>query len=301
MQVDTTVFRSLARLRLHAPGVVRGRQQGERVARATGAGVEFADHRPYQQGDDLRRVDWNAWQRQPEQVMLRLFSEDRNMRVSVFLDATGSMGTPADESTRTKLDHAGTLAAGLALLCLTNRDFVRVGCFGGANGTEAATGHDMGAMPGLLELLGRTTVGRGLDDPRAILLALSGGRRADIALLLSDMLAPEDEQEETLRALASIGHQPVLLHVVSPNDLEPDLTRPQRLVDAETGEAVEIPGGPAVQQAWERAVREWLDDLDARCRRLGIRRVQIRTDHAIDTVFRNQLQRAGLVQLGARG
>ncbi len=271
------------------------------MARKTGSGVEFSDHRRYQPGDDLRRVDWNAWQRQPEHVMLRLFSEDRNMRVAVLLDATGSMGTRADAQGRTKLDHAGTLVAGIALLCLTNRDFVRVGCFGGKNGAEAANGHDMSALPGVLELLGRTQLGRGIEDPKSTLLALSEGRRSDIALLVSDMLAPEDELEDTLRALASIGQQPILMHVVSPDDLEPDLTHSQRLVDAETGQSVEIAGGPSVQRAWRQAVTEWLADLDSRCRRLGIRRVEIHTDHSLEQVFRNQLQRAGLVQLGARG
>jgi uncharacterized protein (DUF58 family) len=301
LKVDTSVFRSLARLRLHAGQAVRGRQQGERQARATGAGVEFADHRPYQEGDDLRRVDWNAWQRQPGQVLLRLFSEDRNMRVTALVDATGSMGTRATDDGRTKLDHAGTVAAGIALLCLSHRDFVRVGCYGGKQGAEAATGHDMGAMPGILELLGRTDVGRSCPDPRATLLALAGGRRADVSLLLSDMLAPEDEQEDTLRALATLGHQPVLLHVVSPDDLAPDLSRPQKLVDAETGEAVEIPGGPDVERAWREAVRVWLTDLDTRCRRLGIRRFLVRADQDAAALFRDDLRRAGLVTLGSRG
>lgn len=301
MQVDTEVFRALARLRLQTPDAVRGRQQGERRARVTGAGLEFADHRPYQDGDDLRRVDWNAWQRQPGQVLLRLFSEDRNMRVVVLVDATGSMGTGAGPTTTRKLDHAGTLAAGFALLCLTNRDFVRVGCYGSNQGAEAATGHDMSAMPGVLKLLQRTDVGGVCDDPQGILLALAGGRRSDMAVLLSDMLCPEDEMEATLRALATLGHTPVLLHIVSPDDLEPDLSKPQRLVDAETGESVEIPGGPEVQAAWAQARDAWLGDLQSRCRRLGIRRVLVRTDTPPTTLFREDLRRTGLVVLGARG
>jgi len=300
VNVDTELFRALARLRLHTPDAARGRQQGERRAKATGSGVEFADHRPYQAGDDLRRVDWNAWQRQPGQVLLRLFSEDRNMHVVVLVDATGSMGTKADAHT-TKLDYAGTLAAGFALLALANRDFVRVGCYGGAQGAEAATGHDMAAMPGVLKLLRRTEAGMGCDDPRDILLALAGGRRSDLAVLVSDMLCAEDEMENTLRALATIGHTPVLLQVVSPDDLSPDLSKPQRMVDAETGLSVHIPGGPEVERAWATARDAWLDDLTARCRRLGIRRVLVRTDTPAATLFREDLRRTGLVVLGTGG
>ena len=159
----------------------------------------------------------------------------------------------------------------------------------------------MSALPGVLELLGRTDVGRGIEEPKATLLTLAGGRRADLAVLLSDMLAPEEELEDTLRALASIGHTPILLHVVSPDDLAPDLSRGQRLVDAETGESVEIPGGPEVERAWQKAVQEWMTDLDARCRRLGIRRIPVHTDQPIPRLFRTDLPRAGLVDLGARG
>lgn len=301
MQVDTKVFRSLSRLRLRAPSAVRGRQQGERRARATGSGVEFADHRPYQSGDDLRRVDWNAWQRQPSQVLMRLFSEDRNMRVAVLVDATGSMGTRSGNGNQTKLDHAGTLAACFALLSLTNRDFIRVGSYGSADGARAATGHDMGAMPGVLKLLQKTRVGHTCGDPKSTLLGLAGGRRSDVAVLLSDMLSPEDEMEETLRALATLGHTPILLQVVSPDDLDPDLSKPQRLVDAETGESLELPGGPDLKRAWQIARDAWLEDLDARCRRLGIRRVLVRTDTDPVQTFREDLRRAGIVVLGARG
>jgi len=308
VKVDTTLFRALARLQLASPGAVRGRQQGERRSKAVGSGVEFADHRPYHPGDDLRRVDWNAWQRQPGHVVVRLFSEDRNLRVNVVVDATGSMGTAGlthSRSGRTKLDHAGTLAAGFALLGLVHRDNVRVGTYGAAGGDRSgptvAWGHDMAAMPGLLDLLKRTVAGQGCEAPQDRILALAGGRPADRSVLLSDMLAPEAEIESTLRALATIGHHPLLLHVVSPDDLEPDLSKPQRLVDAETGESVEVPGGPAVARAWAEAREAWLSDLDARCRRLGVRRVLARTDADPAFLFRDTLRRAGVVRLGARG
>lgn len=302
MHVDTTLFRSLARLQLASPGAVLGRQQGERRSKAVGSGVEFADHRPYHPGDDLRRVDWNAWQRQPGQVVVRLFSEDRNLRVNVVIDATGSMSTgKTKHHGRTKLDHAGTLAAGIALIGLVHRDQVRVGTFGGRDGAQVASGHDMTAMPGLLDLLKRTQAGRGCEAPKERILAVAGGRPADRAVLLSDMLAPEDELESTLRALATIGHHPLLLHVVSPDDLQPDLSKPQRMVDAETGETVELPGGPEVTRAWAEARDAWLSDLDARCRRLGVRRVLARTDADPASLFRDTLRRAGIVRLGARG
>jgi len=153
----------------------------------------------------------------------------------------------------------------------------------------------------VLKLLARTEPGKGCDDPGGVLLGMAGGRRSDLAILLSDMLCPEAEMEATLRALATMGEAPLLLQVVSPDDLEPDLTKPQRLIDAETGEAVEIPGGADVARAWATARDAWLADLEGRCRRLGIRHLRIRTDTPVADLFRDQLRRAGVVVLGDRG
>lgn len=296
MKLDRSLFRRLGQLELSPPGRVTGRRQGERASKSVGSGVAFADHRPYHPGDDLRRVDWNAWQRL-QTVLLRLFQEDRNQRISIFVDATGSMSTGQPS----KLDHAGNLAAGLTVMGLLSRDSVRLACYGGTPHDRVATGHDMGALAGLLDLLEHCEPGTTCDSPRAKILALAGTRPADRAILLTDALAQEDELEATLRSLATVGRHPLLLQVLSPEDLDPDLSKPQRMVDAETGQSVEVPGGPAIQAAWNAARDAWLADLDARCRRLGITRLVASTSVSTTHLLTDTLRRRGIVGTGGRG
>lgn len=298
MNIDPNAFRSLAGLRLATPDLARGQRQGERRARAIGSGVEFAEHRPYQPGDDLRRVDWNAYQRQPGTLHLRLFSEDRNLRVLLVLDATGSMSIGAPF--RSKLEQAGMLAGGLALLSLLHRDFVLVAALGSHEAVAPVRGHDISAWPSVLNALQKTEPGTQAPSLRASILSLAQGRSMDYAFLCSDMLVPDDEQEATLRALATVARAPILLHVVAPQDLQPDLSAPTTLVDAETGEQVDVPGGPEVARAWAQARDAWLGDLDRRCRRLGIRRFQVQSDTEPLTALRDGLRAAGVLQAGDR-
>ncbi|MEL6345917.1 MAG: DUF58 domain-containing protein, partial [Myxococcota bacterium] len=108
VKIDPALLTVASRLRWAAPRFAQGARQGERRGRTIGQGLEFADFRPYHAGDDLRRVDWNAYQRL-ESLLLRLSHEDRDQRVLIVVDATGSM------SLQGKADHAASLAAGLAL------------------------------------------------------------------------------------------------------------------------------------------------------------------------------------------
>jgi len=112
-------LKRLEMLTLSARRLFRGDTRGERRSTVHGASVEFADFRPYVQGDDFRRIDWNAYAKF-EQLMLRLFVEEQELPVHILLDCSNSMnyGTP------NKFDYARRLAAALAYLALSNTDRV---------------------------------------------------------------------------------------------------------------------------------------------------------------------------------
>ena len=115
MNIDRSLFAGAGGVRFVSPRFSTGSKQGDRRAQAIGQGSEFADHRPYHPGDDLRRVDWNAYTRLSS-LLIRLYHEDRDQRINLYIDATGSMGV--DD----KLDRAGDIAMCLALIGLHQRD-----------------------------------------------------------------------------------------------------------------------------------------------------------------------------------
>ena len=153
---DPTFLKKLEMLTLAARQLFRGQTQGERRATSHGASVEFADFRPYVQGDDFRRIDWNAFARF-ETLMLRLFVEEQELSIHILLDCSASMDYPppprpgaaalvtaadptptsppgavaATKVSTNKFDYARRLAAALAYIGLANTDQVSLTPFGG--------------------------------------------------------------------------------------------------------------------------------------------------------------------------
>ena len=290
MNLDRSLLARIGRLRMASSGLATGSGPGERSSAAVGAGVSFADHRPYAPGDDLRHVDWNIHARL-DQLLVRLYHEDRDQTVSIVLDATGSMAT----GSRRKLDHAGDLAACLALVGLLGRDRVRLVIVGGKDGTVIVEGRDPAALPRFLRLLETARAGT-TGDVRDALVRAAGRTRSDQVFLLSDLLMETDEQVAVLRALAATSGRAVLLHVLGAEDLRPELQTAVRLVDAETGEEQLVGGGPEVAAAYALALASHLASLDRACRQYAVRRVEAHTDRPVESVLLDGLQRVGVLR-----
>src|SRR5882762_5832500 len=118
---DRDFLKRLEALSLAARQLVRGRMKAERRSSARGSSVEFAEYRPFTEGDDFRYIDWNAFARW-KQLVLKLFVEEEDLYIHILLDGTESMnwGDPV------KFDYARQATAGLAYLALSNLDRVSV-------------------------------------------------------------------------------------------------------------------------------------------------------------------------------
>ncbi|MBN1945806.1 MAG: DUF58 domain-containing protein [Bradymonadales bacterium] len=290
MRIDRSILAEVARLKLATPGVAAGKQHGDRHSPFLGRGMEFADYRPYGPGDDLRLVDWNVYARL-EAVLIRLFHEDRNLTVQVCIDASGSMryGTPR------KIDHAGALGATLALIALKGRDEVRIGCAGGAGPITLVRGQNQTSFGRVLQYLEMVEAQGSGDLERALRSQVSWGK-PDVLFFLSDMLVEEKQTDRLLRTLCASARQPVLLHVLSEEELHPDLRHPQRVVDEETGKELRIVGGRAAAQAYQKELSEYLTDLKTRCRALQIQYIQAFTDMAVSFLLNTALRRVRVVE-----
>jgi uncharacterized protein (DUF58 family) len=292
MHVDRSLLREAALFGIAAAGPARGVRQGDRRSAHKGGGLELCEHRAYEPGDDLRRVDWNAWARLGE-VLTRLYHEDRNLRVRVILDASASMGFGRVR----KIDRAGTLAAALALAALAGGDSVELACAGGT-APGLLRGHDPSALGPMLSFLERNEPAGVADGLPA---RLAAGARRDRVVLLSDLLVDDLLRERALRALRASSRAPVLVHVLSEEELDPDLGEATEARDAETGETLWLRSGPEACAAYERALHAWLDGLAARCAALGIAYVAAPTASDAAEVMRGPLLRRRVLRVDGAG
>lgn len=294
MRIDRESLTRYAALRLHAPAHATSLQQGDRRSPFLGRGLEFADYRAYDPGDDIRLIDWNVYLRLGT-VLVRQFNEERSLSVRICVDTSASMefGEPR------KADHGAQLAAALAIVALAHRDPVTLCCFGG-DASVRAKASNLDGLAELLHLLERVEPG-GHGDAYAQLTGQLGTSRADRLVVVSDLLYEDSVRESLLRLLAASSHQALLMHVLSEEELHPDLREVSRVVDSETGEELVIRDDRGAQRVYADALQRWRAQIEARCRTLGIRYVPALNATAIADLIHTDMRRARIVEHAAGG
>lgn len=286
MHVDRASIGRYLALKLHARAAATSQVQGNRRSPQRGRGVEFADYRAYDQGDDIRLVDWNVYLRLGI-ALVKQFTEERSLSLRVCLDVSESMafGEPR------KCDHAAQIAAALSMVALGQREPITLMCAGGEMPPTRIRAVNLDAMADIISMLEKLEpTGRG--DLKAQLGAHLGQARSDVLVLMSDLLVEEEERDNILRLCAASSHHPALLHIVSQDEL--DLGESGRVIDSETQEEIVIPNG--AREAYLKVVAAWLSSIEERCRRLGISYLRVPTDVAVDHVIMRGLHEKQLIE-----
>lgn len=267
-EVDPTVFdeaflRQLERLLLLMRSPARGGLKGGRRSVKRGQSVEFADYRDYSMGDDLRQLDWNVYARL-ERLFVKLFVEEEDVTVTLMIDASASMATGSPE----KLLFAKRAAAALGYIGLASEDRVAVSVLAGRMARRRSAMRGSGRVFRLLADLSAVEVAEGPTDLVAAArhaAAQLNGR--GVIVLLSDLLDPA--ADKVIRALAATGSELIVMHILSPDELDPPLEGDLRLVDTETGDRVDVTVDLATLDAYKARLTEWkagFADLAARRR-----------------------------------
>ncbi|NUQ82242.1 MAG: DUF58 domain-containing protein [Bacteroidetes bacterium] len=273
-------------LRLKAARVVEGYLTGIHDSPFHGFSADFAQHRPYQPGDDLRHFDWKVWARK-EKAVVRQYEEETNLQATLILDASASMSLTHDG--RSKWEYAAVLAGSLIHLILRQRDAAGLMV---TDETIRSVQFPRGAAwiePVLFKTLetvepsGKTRLAIGLEQ------AARQQSRRGLFILISDFMEDPDQFIPALRQLASHGHDLMAVQVLTPGDLELEPLRDVWAEDSETGERLATHwvqlAGDFKQQA-----QAWQTDLGNKFRNLGIDWVAARTDQPFATTLRSILQ-----------
>jgi len=267
-ELDPTVFdeaflRQLERLLLIMRAPVRGGLKGGRRSVKRGQSVEFADYRDYTMGDDLRQLDWNVYARL-ERLFVKLFVEEEDVTVSLLIDASASMAAGRPE----KLLFAKRAAAALGYIGLASEDRIAVSSLGGRGARRHVALRGSGRVFRLLSTVSGIAAAKGPTDlvaaARHAAAQLTG---RGLVILISDLLDPA--ADKVIRELAATGSELIVLHVLSPEEVDPALEGDLRLVDSETGDGVDVTLDVATLDAYRQRLADWragLADLAARRR-----------------------------------
>ena len=255
-EVDPTVFdegflRQLERLLLLMRSPARGGLKGGRRSVKRGQSVEFADYREYSMGDDLRQLDWNVYARL-ERLFVKLFVEEEDVTVTLLLDASASMATGHPQ----KLLFAKRAAAAIGYIGLASEDRVAVSVLAGRMARRRNPLRGSGRVFRLLADLSAIEVADGPTDlVAAARHAAAQLHGRGVIVLLSDLLDPA--ADKVIRELAATGSELVILHILSPDEIDPPFEGDLRLVDTETGDKVDVTVDLATLDDYKARLAAW--------------------------------------------
>ena len=288
--IDPTVMRKLEALSLGARRAFTGASKGEKRSTKRGSSVEFADFRAYNHGDDLRRIDWNAYGRF-EKLFLKMFMEEEDLDLTLILDASRSMGF----GNPTKLLAAARLVGAVGYIGLHNFDRVRGVVFDDKVRAWFPPARGKGAAHQLFRFLGAQEARGNGDLPGACKRVAAQAQRAGIAVVASDFLM-ESGYETGLRTLAARGFEVTALQVLDRYELEPNITGDLKLVDAESGAIKEVSVSDALLRTYKRNLDAHCAALKAFCLRYGMNYLLVANDTPPDAVVLRMMRGAGVVQ-----
>ena len=289
---DDEFLRRLQRLGLIAKRLpAASGSPGQRRSRRLGDGLEFADHRAYAPGDDIRFLDWPYYARM-ERLLLRLFHEHSEGAVTILLDGSASMQL----GEVCKFDYARRTAAALAYVAMVGLDRVRILPFAEELADGLLTGRNRGQILQVLDFLESLTAGG-----RTHLLSVVEGFVRQFAetgtvIILTDLLEVEEELSGALSLLRQRKDEVILLHVADRQDSSPGLLGPTQLTSVEAGGRVSVNVTEEVLASYGRGWSHFVRGAERTCAGRGAVYIQAPTDAPFERLVLQALQKAGLLQ-----
>lgn len=299
MLFDESTLRKLNTLSLVANKVRAGAMKGDRRSKKRGVSIEFADYRDYVPGDDLRRLDWNVYARL-EKPFIKLFEEEEDLAVHILVDASKSMNW--GESEQNKFDFARKLAAALGTIALSAGDqitvvFLTPTGIGAQYGPARGTHHTLRLLTYLEKqpTAGQTNLNQSLQTYALYFGRNTATRRPGLTFILTDLLDPHG-YETGLGKLQARGHELVLLHILAPDELDPQLAGDLKFIDTETGYAQEVSLDGGIRDLYRERVASWKNAIQTYCQKREIHYLPLSTAVPWDKVVLRQMRREGIVK-----
>ncbi|MBX3380276.1 MAG: DUF58 domain-containing protein [Phycisphaeraceae bacterium] len=287
-----------------------GKLKGERRSKKRGHSVEFADHRPYVSGDDLRHIDWNIFGRL-DKLFLKLFLEEEDLSLHVVLDASAS----SDCGEPNKFHFMQRCAMALGYVGLVNLNRVAATVMSGVDAdapdekpkSDGRTSPTVSPVRALRDLRGRRRVH---DLARFLCSVRPGGvlnfrtaaerialsrRGKGVMVIFSDFFF-KDGYEDGLRLLAGHGYDLILVQVLSPQELEPPIKGDLRLKDIEDSDTAEVTISAPLLKRYQANLAAYCQKLREFALRRDMALLTVKSDTPVDSLVADQLRRLGVLK-----
>ncbi|MEM9774792.1 MAG: DUF58 domain-containing protein [Chloroflexota bacterium] len=294
MLFDEVTLRKLEQLALIADKVRAGVMKGDRRSSKRGTSIEFADYRNYVKGDDLRRLDWNVYARL-ERPFIKLLEEEEDLSVHILVDGSLSMNWPLNDSTN-KFDYAVRLAGALGHVALAAGDQLTISLLRSDENRQWGPYRGQQNSLRLFNFLEKSAEAVGITE---LNLSLSDyamrGRRPGLLFVVTDLMSPAGYQDG-LSALQGRGYEVGIIHLLSPDEVEPPLNGDFKLIDAETGAESEVTLDATTLREYRERVIGWQAEIAGYLGGRGAHYIPVITDQPWDELVLQTLRMRGVLK-----
>lgn len=241
---------------------------GARKSNAKGSSMEFSDFREYIHGDDLRRVDWNSYARF-DRLFLKLFMEEKQASIHVFLDVSASMAEIEEKAFYSKM-----LAASLAYITLKNTDRFHLFACGEQIHARKTKVQSKNSFLNVVQFLDQLEYQSGTKLTQAIRQATKEGLASGISIVLSDFFS-EDGYQEAVKLLQYQKQTVILVQILAAEEEHPDFTGAIRLLDCESGAHLDLELTEAMILEYQKALKAYQNEMKEYCYQRGAKFVKL--------------------------
>ena len=293
--INDRFFSRLEALAFNLKSNLTGYFGGKHLVTTYGQTVEFADYREYQLGDDIRRIDWNLYSRF-EKYFLKLFTDERQMQVQIFLDCSASMG----KDNPVKGGYAVATAAALGFLAVHNMDKVSFNLMKG-NHAENPFGTIIGknsffrAISNIEEMQfeGET------DIESCIAGCPDTGTKNGLTVIISDFFTDSD-WKKAVDYLCYKKRQVMLIQILTPDEIDPSYDGRVHLFDSESEDAADprnmkLKINSGMLKAYEEALNNFVQDIRSFCTKRSVDFISVSTEAPIERVLFGELFKTGII------
>ena len=289
-------FSRLETLSLNLKSSLAGYFGGKHFVNRYGQTVEFSDFREYQLGDDIRRIDWNLYSRF-EKYYLKLFTDERQMQVQIFLDCSASMGRDNPQ----KANYALATAATMGFLAIEDMDKLTFNLMRGEK-SENPFGTIIGknAFFRAISTLEELKFDEEVDIEACVKHCPDTITNNGLTVIISDFLT-ESNWKKAVDYLCYKKRQVLLVQVLTPEEIDPTYDGRVNLIDSESVDIsdtknMRIKITRSMQQAYQEALKDFKEDIKTFCAKRGVEYVSVSSDMPIERVFFGELLKVGIME-----
>ncbi len=284
--LDPETIAKLGNIEMKARLVVEGFITGLHRSPYHGFSVEFAEHRQYRQGDEIRHIDWKVFAR-TNKYYVKQFEEETNLRSMIAVDASASMKY-SSKGIISKFEYASYLAASLALLMIKQRDAVGLCTYDTDIKSFLPPNSKPSYISEILKTLETTSPANETGTASSLNLLAERIKRRGLVIIISDLFDNPESVLNGLKHFRHKKHEVIVFHTLDPREIDFNLGRAATFKDMETGEEI-ISQPYQMKIAYQNAVKEFIETIKKECRNHNIDYNLIDTSMPFDKALRDYL------------